>query len=231
MGGVNMESLDDECEFLEVDPTAQNNQFDMEASTWVYRRCQELRVQLLVLTRFAVYAAGMPAFIFDELATIGHPVAYRLRENQIKSTTDVWRRCNLPEGHEARLGLPGRCNRAWFAKLVCGGADLSSIAADAPIWPYVTTVAIYDPLCLLATISDTLERFFDVEIKNVRGVEHMVVGIESRDSVRDVPVLRSFLMDAFRYALSASVDHAKSMVSQASPGAEKPFSSKTRYGQ
>eukprot|EP00928_Gymnodinium_smaydae_P005401 TRINITY_DN11843_c0_g1_i2.p1 TRINITY_DN11843_c0_g1~~TRINITY_DN11843_c0_g1_i2.p1 ORF type:complete len:727 (+),score=154.17 TRINITY_DN11843_c0_g1_i2:276-2456(+) len=206
-GGVDKASLQGDEEFLCIDKTAQNLGWDLESSTFVFRRCQELGVRLVVLTRFAVYAAGMPAFIYDELATIGHPVALRLRENQIRSTTDLWHRCGLPDGHPDRKRLPGRCDRAWFAKQVCGGADLSTLPADAAIWPYVTTTAIYDPLCLLATQPEALARFFQVEIKVVRGVEHMVIGVdEEHHGIRDVPGLKSFMLSALRYALSQPTD-------------------------
>ena len=52
---------------------------------------------MTILTRAAAYAASVPAFIYDELATLGHPVALRLRESQLKSISDLWRRVRLPE--------------------------------------------------------------------------------------------------------------------------------------
>ena len=48
-----------------------------------------------------------------------------------------------------------------------------------------------------------------VELKTVQGVEHMVVGTsEEKTGIRNANALRSFLMDAFRYALSESYEHA-----------------------
>merc|ERR1712048_1126062 len=228
-GGVDERSLDESSDYLVLDSTSNNHKYDIEAAKFVYRRCQELGVRLMVMTRFAVYAAATPAFIFDELATIGHPVALRLRENQIKSTNEFWQRCNLPDGHADRLGLPSRCDRAWFAKQCCGGADLSSVQPDAPIWPYVTSVSIYDALSLLAASPTALARFFEVDIKQVKTiegemVEHMVVGTsEERNGVRDVLALKSFITNALRYALSASVDDAKAMVLEESNKHIEPF--------
>lgn len=83
-------------DFLLPDPTASNNQIDLPSAHFVYRECQELGVPLVVLTRVAAYAAPVPAFIFDELATIGHPVALRLRATQERTITDLWRRASLP---------------------------------------------------------------------------------------------------------------------------------------
>lgn len=211
-GGVDTSSLDSSSEFLLLDPSAQNHHYDIEAATYVYQQCQELQVRLVILARFTAYAAGVPAFVFDELATIGHPVALRLRESEIRSATDLWQRCALPEGHEQRLGLPGRCDRAWFARQVCGGQDLSDLAEDVPIWPYVTTVALYDPLCLLAALPATLQRFFVLDTKVVRGVEHIVIGSsEDRNGIRDVPALKSFMMNALRYSLMQSIEQAEEM--------------------
>eukprot|EP00966_Prymnesium_polylepis_P205801 4768972-Prymnesium_polylepis.1 len=42
---------------LEPDRSAANHRFDMAATEVVYRRCQELGVSLVVLTRSAAYAA------------------------------------------------------------------------------------------------------------------------------------------------------------------------------
>ena len=62
-------------DFLLPDPSAQNHGYDWEASRVVFRACQELGVQLVVLTRVAAYAVPVPAFIYDE---VGRPSA-RLR--------------------------------------------------------------------------------------------------------------------------------------------------------
>lgn len=62
----------------------------------------------------------------------------RLRSTQEKSITGLWRRASLPPKHVDRRGLPDRCDRKWFAKSFCGGADLSGVPADTPsIWSQV----------------------------------------------------------------------------------------------
>ena len=174
-------------------------------------------MRLVVLTRHSAYGAQLPAFVYDELATVGHPVAQRLRQSQMNSLNILWRKACLPPGHKDRGSLPERCNRKWFEQAFCGGADLSAVAAAAAgnredegaVWPHVTGLNMYDPLALLAAHPTTLERFFEVEIKFVRGVEHMVIGTsEERPGIRNGTALRSFLMDAFRYALSESLEHA-----------------------
>ena len=74
----------------------------------------------------------------------------------------------------------------------------------------------YDPLALLAAHPTTLERFFEVELKTVQGVEHMVVGTsEESPGIRNGNALRSFMMDAFAYALSETREHALTHVAAA----------------
>ena len=58
--------------YLEPD-SAHNNMFDAKASEFFYRRCQELGVPLVVLSRFTAYAAPMPRSVYDEMAATGSP--------------------------------------------------------------------------------------------------------------------------------------------------------------
>ena len=51
--------------------TAHNNQFDTEASTFFYRRVQEIGIPLVVVTRFAAYASQVPRDIYDRMAATG----------------------------------------------------------------------------------------------------------------------------------------------------------------
>ena len=59
-----------------------------------------------------------------------------------------------------------------------------------------------------------------------QGVEHMVIGTsEDRPGIRNGHALRSFLMDAFRFALSETLEHAWARAhperSPAPPGPKK----------
>ena len=139
MGGVDPASMSDDHEFLLPDQSAQNHKFDQASASFVFRRCQELGVRLVVLARSSAYAASVPAFIYDELATIGHPIALRLRNSQYKSISSLWQRASLPHGDANRLGLPDRCDRDWFAETFCDGTDLTGINNETPIWPFVAS--------------------------------------------------------------------------------------------
>jgi len=232
MGGVDESSippkphLEKDKDFLLPDASAQNNQYDWDASVLVHQTCQEMKIQLVVSTRVAAYASAVPAFIYDELASIGHPVALRLRSTQEKSITGLWHRASLPPGHVDRRGLPDRCDRKWFAKSFCGGADLSSVTADTPsIWSQVSAFNMYDPLAMLMVDDRTSQAFFEPESKVVREIDQLIVGVEKipvahdpmsvsnaekgSSGIRDVKALRDFLMDASRLGLLAAMPKAK----------------------
>jgi CRP-like cAMP-binding protein/tetratricopeptide (TPR) repeat protein len=213
MGGVEAASLSDGTDagrMLRPDNTAATHQKDTEAATFVFQRCQELGVPLVVLTRTAAYAAPLPSFVYDELATIGHPVARRLRDGQIASINALWRRARAPVGDTAeRKGLPGRCDRAWFSATFCGGAVLDDVGPDA-IWPHVQSFNFYNPLTLLAAVPACLAMFFKPVTKTVNGVRHVVVGAESEvktgtDCIRNSVALRRFILDALEFSLAASM--------------------------
>jgi len=202
--------------YLRPDESSANFKLDLAAATFVFRACQELRVQLVVLP--AVYDVPLPSFVYDELATLGHPVALRLRESQRASLQSLWHRANLPPGHSLRRGLPSDVSRTWFARTFCGGADLESVSEDRHIWPYVCEFTFLDPLALLACHPATLEAFYDVTVRVAGGVEHLVIGASSeRSGVRDCAKLRSFILDGCRHALNASLHRATSGVRD-SPG-------------
>lgn len=70
MGGVMPfdQNADDE---LLVPDTAHNNTFDKEASDFFYRRCQEIRVPLIIVSRHAAMQCPMPRSIYDDMAQTG----------------------------------------------------------------------------------------------------------------------------------------------------------------
>ena len=68
MGGVK-EPVHDS--WLEPDAAA-NNQFDPESAAFLYKRCQELNIPLVILGRSAAYTCPVPRRIYDDLASTGH---------------------------------------------------------------------------------------------------------------------------------------------------------------
>ena len=111
MGGV-MPFNDEAGEKFLVPDTAHNNQFCVESSDYFYRRLQELKVPMIVVSRHAAYVCPMPRSIYDDMANTGHPIARRLRDTQRGSIEALWKRA-CAEGAD-RLGLPSRCDKQWF---------------------------------------------------------------------------------------------------------------------
>ena len=101
MAGVADGCMRGESEFILPDLSAANCACDLHAAEMVYRRCQELHVTTFTLCRSAVEAASLRAFVYDELAMVGHPVASRLRESQGRTFDELWRKASLPPGTPA----------------------------------------------------------------------------------------------------------------------------------
>ncbi|MBM4075725.1 MAG: hypothetical protein FJ267_08800 [Planctomycetes bacterium] len=113
MGGIqqrNDQPILDSDGFL-IPDSAANNEFDVESARYVYRRLQQLRIPLVILTREAAYAAKVPRNLYDRLAATGHPVGEKLREMQKTSIQELWFRSNLPFNDNRRNKLPERCNK------------------------------------------------------------------------------------------------------------------------
>ena len=204
--------------YLRPNLSSPNFALDPDAAKCVFCACQDLDVQLIVLSAAATAAAPLPSFMYDELATLAHPVALRLRESHRAALQALWGCASAPQGLPIRRGFAE--NRAWFSRSFCGGADLSAIGEDRLIWPYVKEFNLLDPLGLLACHPATLEAFYEPDVKELQSVEHMVIGMSAdRPGVRDCAKLRSYILDGCRHALSESLAHALALQSARSPSA------------
>mmetsp|Transcript_55246 Transcript_55246/g.164478 ORF Transcript_55246/g.164478 Transcript_55246/m.164478 type:complete len:384 (-) Transcript_55246:273-1424(-) len=186
--------------FLEPD-TAHNNMFDEGSSRFLYRRCQELGVPLVVLSRHAAYACQMPRAIYDDMAGTGSVIGKQLQQRQAQSIEQLWRRACAPDGSEAREGLPARCNKAWFCDTFCRGKGAERDGSQ-PIWDLVSSFNMYDPLALLLA-TPQLAHFFNPEIVVVGETEHWVVGTSKEvpgvaDSVGLIEYMCSAFMEGLR---------------------------------
>lgn len=81
--------------FLEPDD-AHNNVFDRDASEFFYRRCQVRGLPMVILSRFAAYAAPLPRSLYDDLAATGSPIGRHLQHAQRTSIEQLWRRACAP---------------------------------------------------------------------------------------------------------------------------------------
>ena len=172
----------------------------MASAEFFYRRCQELRVPLVILSRHAAYKCPMPRSIYDDMAGTGHPIGKRLQATQRASIEALWRRAASPaDDAAARMGLPARCDKAWFCNTFCGGAGLERGRDDA-VWDLLVSFNMYDPMALMASVPRIRQHFFVETIKRVRGTDHVVIGTSAEQpGVADdkVDALREFLYRGF----------------------------------
>ena len=122
---------------LLIPDTAHNSTFDTEASEFLYRRCQEIGVPLIIVGRFAAHKCPMPRSVYDIMAATGHPIDKRLRDTQRASIEGLWKRACAPEGSE-RIGLPARCDKAWFCNTFCSGKGEERTADDS-VWDLIVS--------------------------------------------------------------------------------------------
>ena len=180
--------------------TAHNNMFCKDSAEFLHRKCQELGVPLVIISRFAAYAVPIERATYDDLAQTGGPIGWRLRNMQRATIESLWVRACAAGDAPERQGLPARCDKAWFLTTFCGGAGTERNAAE-PIWDLVTSFNMYDSLALLAAIPVLRHRFFmpslsvrrevvasapstSKDYNHVRGVSR-VQSLEGDDVVRE----------------------------------------------
>ena len=184
-----------------VPDTAHNNQFDRQAAEFFYRRCQQVGIPLLVVSRFAAYAAPVPRTVYDELAATGSPIGKHLQSAQRRSIEQLWRRACAPDESEVRAGLPARCNKEWFCDTFCNGEGKGRDGGQS-IWDVIVSFNMYDPLALVAALP-TLSHLFEYDELVVGGVTHRVVGSSAQHTgIKDGAELRAWLGRNFRLGMS-----------------------------
>jgi hypothetical protein len=184
---------------------AANNCFDPGATLHMYDLLQRHGIPMVITTRYAAYGCMMPFRIYEELATTNHVIGQRLNEAQCAAIDGLWKRANAPEGSEERDSLPADRDRAWFVSRFCGGED-PPIDGHGDIVPFMSAVALYDPMNLIAAVPELLERFYSpYSLVTGRGpfaTTHQIVGVtEENHGVADEAGLRRFMLDGMVYAL------------------------------
>lgn len=204
MGGVEaFDSKSDKTTCLTPD-SAHNQKFDPESSKYLYSRCQQLGVPLVVVSRWAAYAAKVPQTCYDDLASMGSVIGCRLRNAQRASIENLWVRACAPEGDNRRAGLPVRCDREWFLKTFCDdNEDGKSRGITDSIWDLVTGFMQYDSIALLACVPDLRSKFFDpIRVRTPRA-ENLVIGLDSQThGISDSKGLAKLLNDGFHTGLA-----------------------------
>mmetsp|Transcript_121060 Transcript_121060/g.342533 ORF Transcript_121060/g.342533 Transcript_121060/m.342533 type:complete len:781 (+) Transcript_121060:112-2454(+) len=195
MGGVL--HREHEGQWLEPDPTAQNNRLDMEAASYFYRSAQELSVPLVVLSRFAVHGGRVPRALFDVLSSSCGPVGKYVSEIQRRRIERLWDQANLAPADTDRGNLPPRCDRAWFLATFCSGQEVDS---KASIWDHIDYVGIHSSLALLTAFPGFLKKFFTATPIKVRAATHQVIGWSfDHNSIADPTALQTLVLQSLVY--------------------------------
>jgi inosine-uridine nucleoside N-ribohydrolase len=218
MGGVKQENdkVQLDSEGYMVPDTAANNNFDMPAAIYAYRRLQELAIPLIILTREAAYACKVPRSIYDDMAATGHPVGIKLRDSQKRAIEDVWRRANLPPDDPGRAKLPNRCNKEWFCNTFCDGQGMKRASSDS-IWDLIQTFNLYDPMTLVAAVPELRRRFYQPVTVHVHGTKHLIIGVSKNvHGVKHPQKLARFMARRCLKALTDSLAEQSQEKSQAS---------------
>lgn len=186
-----------------VPDTANNNTFDMDAAKFFHKRCQELGIPLVIVTRWAAYAAKVPVSCYNELASNGSWIGCRLRNAQRASIENLWARAASPSGSESRHGLPDRCDRAWFLNTFCAGVDAPGRGPSDTIWDLIAGFMQYDTVATLASIPILRDRFFTpCNVPGLHGVVHKVIGRTEQDhNIKSTEALSKFLNLGFKSGL------------------------------
>ena len=200
MGGVeDFES----SEFLQPD-TAYNNNCDMPAARFVYKRCQELGIPTITVSRWAAYGSSVSTNLLDELARTEHMVACNIRNVSEASLMKLWKKVNFPLDDPRREKLPERCDREWFCRTFTSKYAMSD---DESIWSQVTKVNLYDPLALLACVPAFRELHFAWKTKVINNTPHIVTGISNEDrGIIDASALYDEFFSLLRLSLTAALE-------------------------
>lgn len=208
MGGVDADKFEatknEQNAFLEPDFKATTFKGDSDAAAFVMKKCQERNIQLVILTREAVSAASLNAFIYEELRTTGHPIALRCRGEQMQALEGLW-------GNVSRGKLPNHLDRDWFSDTFCGGVLPDGVTENSKIWQHVQSVTVYDALTLLCVHDKLLYTFFEPVKRRINSISHLIVGLHKGfNGLKDGMKwdMQRFLMDAWRHGLISSLDDA-----------------------
>jgi len=192
--------------FFEPDDS-HNQTFDKDASGFFFRRCQELGVRIIVVSRFSAYAAQMPRGTYDTLALMGSSIGRRLRNQQRDSLEQLWQRATRDADDPKRTGLPPRCDRTWFCNTFCSGDD-DERPREQPIWDLVKSFNQYDTMALIASVpSLRRELFAPLVLKTTslagKSVENLIIGVSKDEPNLVMP--STSLVNLFRTGFEAGL--------------------------
>ncbi len=164
-----------------VPDSAYNNNCDLSAARYVYRKCQELGIPTITLSRWAAYGCPMPLQLLDEMSRTEHMVARNIRSVSKISVDQLWNKVRLHPSDPRREKIPSRCDVNWFCRTFMSKGELSK-DWKASVWSLVQKLNMYDPLAVLLAVPAYRTAHFACKEKVVNGVTHLCVGTSERDT-------------------------------------------------
>lgn len=152
---------------------ANNNTFSWSSACYVYSRCQELGIPMTIVTRNAAYACKLDFSVYDVMEKTGHPMGIALAKTQKTMMEHLFVAASSPENSVQRETLPPSRDVAWFANTFCDGIRPKNVGE---VWTLVKYFNLYDSVNLFAAFED-FEKYFKLEIFEVLGVKHKVIGL------------------------------------------------------
>ena len=176
MGGV----VSLQSETLTPD-SAYNNNCDISAARYVYKKCQELRVPTATLSRWAAYGCPIPPKLLDDLSRTEHLVSSNIRSVSKLGVDQLWNKVILHPSDPRREMLPTRCDISWFCRVFMNTNDISREWTSS-VWSLVTKLNMYDPLAVLLCVPAYRASHYNWKTKVVNGTNHIVVGTSELDT-------------------------------------------------
>ena len=194
-----------------VPDSAYNNNCDISSSRYVYRKCQEIGIPTITLSRWAAYGCPMPPQLFDEMSSTEHMVARNIRRVSKTSIDQLWNKVRLHPSDPRREKIPSRCDVNWFCRTFMSEGKLSK-DWKASVWSLVQKLNMYDPLALLLAVPAYRTAHFACKEKVVDGVTHLCVGTSERDTgIKNRLALfneySTLFLSAFEESLQRKVNH------------------------
>ena len=185
--------------------SAYNNNCDISAARFLYKRCQELGVPTATLSRWAAYGCPIPPKLLDEIAKTEHMVAANVRSVSKLSIDQLWNKVILHPSDPRREKLPERCDVSWFCRTFMSKGELSNNWTSS-VWTLVKKLNMYDPLAVLLCVPAYRDVHFEGKSVVVNGVTHIVVGTSERDTgIRSRISLYNEYSSLFLYAFQESL--------------------------
>lgn len=176
MGGV----VSLESETLTPD-SAYNNNCDISSARFVYKKCQELHVPTVTLSRWAAYGCPVPPKLLDELSKTEHMVSVNVRNAAKLGINQLWDKVTMHPSDPRREMLPSRCDIGWFCRVFTNKKEISREWTSS-VWSLVKRLNMYDPLAVLLSVPAYRAAHFSWHTKVVNDTPHIVVGTSERDT-------------------------------------------------